>query len=491
MRLILSRKSDGKQAASPATGDYFPKSFVNFLRIECDVFARLPGEHRYALAANLWASTSRRLEHSIEREAFTMHWRSRQKMYGNAATFHRLNNELAWFELALGAKPSEHIAQAWLLTGKASDIVSRYFDLAEVMRAGFGDGLVTPEGKAYRMQADAIQSRTHEGGNTRHPRKSMRGAVEIDGDALHELHKVADAWLLGDPCPAGFEWAYAVWDEIRSERGENGGIENARRRVEGAMVQASALLHIAKSTSLPGYVLPMTYAEYPSGRLYAAGEHNLQTCQREVRRAALRGCWDVDVSNCHWALLQQMAARIGLDTPAIDAYLRDKKGLRSRVALAAGIGLRDAKRVLLGLVYGMNLQATEASRRKAIIEMIGPEAAARLNQFPPLLGLYNEVRRIRDGILSDYEQRSTRRGHIVNDAGNIIANTATAAEKLAHVLQGAEAVILREIIKEHGPALKLLAHDGWVMATEPNQVQMEAMLRARTGYRVELEISRL
>lgn len=257
------------------------------------------------------------------------------------------------------------------------------------------------------------------------------------------------------------------------------------------MVQASALLHIAKSTSLPGYVLPMTYAEYPSGRLYAAGEHNLQTCQREVRRAALRGCWDVDVSNCHWALLQQMAARIGLATPSIDAYLKDKKGLRSRVALAAGIGLRDAKRVLLGLVYGMNLQATEASRRKAIIEMIGHDAAARLNQFPPLLELYNEVRRIRDGILSDYEQRSARRGHIVNDAGNIIANTATAAEKLAHILQGAEAVILREIIKEHGHSLKLLAHDGWVMAEEPNQVQMETMLRARTGYLVDLEISRL
>lgn len=327
----------------------------------------------------------------------------------------------------------------------------------------------------------------------------MRGAVEIDGDSLHELHKVADAWMLGDPCPAGFEWAYAAWDEIRNERGKNGGIENARRRVEGAMVQASALLHIAKSTSLPGYVLPMTYAEYPSGRLYAAGEHNLQTCQREVRRAALRGCWDVDVSNCHWVLLQQMAARTGSDTPAIDAYLRDKKGMRSRVALAAGISLRDAKRVLLGLVYGMNLQASEASRRKAIIDMVGVEAAARLNKFPPLLELYNEVRRIRGGIVSYYEQRSPRRGYIVNDAGNIISNTAPNenerkswdAVKLSHVLQGAEAAILREVIKEHGPVLKMLAHDGWVLAIEPNQVQMETMLHARTGYRVELEISRL
>lgn len=412
-------------------------------------------------------------------------------MYGTARAFHQLNDALGWFDMVEGAKTVQHIAQAWQLTGRAADLVIEYFTLAHASRAGDCAGLITPDGSTYRMPADAIRSRTNTGGDTKHPRRAMQSAVEIDGDSLHAFHKAGEAWLLGDPCPSGFEWAHEAWDAIRSDRGPNGGERRARLRVESAIVQASALLHIAKSSSVPGYVLPMTYCEYPTGRLFAEGAHNLQTCQREVRRAALRGCWDVDVSNCHWALVQQMAARIGLDTPAISHYLDNKKAMRSAVAMAGGVSIADAKQVLIGLIYGMNLQATEQDRRKAIIDAVGADAAARLRTFPPLLGLYREVKHLRGAILADYEQRTTRRHCIVNDAGNAIALTATPAEKLAHVLQGAEAAILRAVIKEHGPSIRLLAHDGWVLSHMPEKATMQAMIEAATGYRVELEIGQL
>lgn len=420
-----------------------------------------------------------------------MHWQGRQAMYGTARAFHELNDALGWFGLVAGAKPLQHIAQAWELTDKASALVGEYFTLAHAERSAHCAGLVTPNGATYQMPADAICSRTHTGGNTKHPRRAVQSAVEIDGDALHLFHKAAEAWLLGDPCPSGFEWAYAAWDAIRDNRGPNGGEQRARRRVNDAIVQASALLHIAKSSNVPGYVLPMTYCEYPSGRLFAEGAHNLQTCQREVRRAALHGCWDVDVSNCHWALVQQMAGRIGLEAPAISHYLDNKKPVRNAVAMAGGVSIADAKQVLIGLIYGMNLQATEKDRRQAIIDLVGVNAAARLRTFPPLLDLYHEVKRLRTAILDDYEQRTARHHCIVNDAGNAIALTAAPAEKLAHVLQGAEASILRAVIQEHGPGLRLLAHDGWAMAHEPDKDAMLALIEARTGYRVELEISQL
>lgn len=470
-----------------ASADYYPRSFFDYLRIACKVFANFPKEYLHPMAANLWAGTSTRMEHSVHEGAFTMHWRSRQKMYGTAKRFHELNHTVGWFDLVEGAKPSENIAQAWRLTNTARTLVAGYFSRAHTERAEQASGLLTADGKIYRMPADAIRSRTTNGGNTLHPRKAMQCAVEINGDALHRFHKAAEAWLLGDSCPAGFEWTHQAWDSIRSDRGPNGGEQRAINRVNDAIVQASVILHIAKSSSVPGYVLPLTYLEYPTGRLFAEGAHNLQNCQREVRRAALSGAWDVDVSNCHWSLIKQMAERLGLQTPKIDYYLDNKRRVRTEVAMAGGISHADAKQVLIGLIYGMNLE----SRRKAIIEAVGEEAADRLRTFTPLLDLFHEVKSLRGAIIADHQERSTRKGHIVNDIGRAIPVKAKPGEALAHILQGAEAFILRAVIRAHGPELKLLAHDGWVMASKPDQGQLEDMLYQQTGYRVELEISQL
>lgn len=490
--MIVPKAAPKKHAAKiEKTGDYYPRSFLEYLRSACSVFAGLPKEHQRPLAANLWTATSTRLAHCTHEGAFTMHWRGRQAMYGTAKAFHQLNDTLGWFDMLEGAKAVQHIAQAWQLTERADTLAGEYFTRAHVERSDYAAGLIGPDGAAYRMPGDAIRSRTNNGGDTKHPRGAVLAAVEINGEALHAFHGAGEAWLLNKPCPAGFEWAFQAWDAIAGDRGPNGGTARARQRANDAIVQASALLHLAKSSNLPGYVLPVTYREYPSGRLFAEGAHNLQTCRREVRRAALMGAWDVDVSNCHWALIQQMAARIGLDAPAVSHYLANKKQVRAAVAMAGGVSESDAKSVLIGLIYGMNLQASESDRRRAIIDMVGTDAAARLRVFAPLLELFREVQQLRGAIIADYAARTTRKQCIVNDAGNAIALTATPAEKLAHVLQGAEAAILRSVISAHGPSLKLLAHDGWVMADRPDKAAMQAEIEAATGYRVELEISQL
>lgn len=486
---LIITSTAAKKASKPS--DVYPGSFVAYLRAACPRFSALPRQYQHPLAINLWAATGARLAHSHHEGAFTMHWRARQSMYGTARAFHECNRAVQWFELVEGASIVDNIAQAWKLTERADTLVQGYFELAHTARSAWGAGLVAADGKPYRIPADAIRARTHDGGNTKHPRRAIRAAVELNGEALHAFHAVGEAWLQGEPCPPGFAWAFAAWDAIRDSRGPNGGEARARQRVNDSLVQASALLHLAKSSSAPGYVLPVTYQEYPTGRLFAEGAHNLQTCRREVRRAALLGYWDVDISNCHWALIEQMAARIGLQAPAIRHYLANKKKTRAAIALAGGISEADAKQVLIGLVYGMNLHATEADRRQAIIELVGAAAAARLRECPELLALHGEVKGLRRAILADYAERTGRKHCIVNDAGNAISIKASAAEQLAHVLQGAEAAILRTVIADHGHDLRLLAHDGWVMATEPDRAAIEARIMQATGYHVELEISAL
>lgn len=468
-------------------GEFYPASWLRYLKTESAGFRLVPATYQHALAANLWTATNRRFEHSGVEGAFVMPWRGRQMLYGSAQAFHQINVKLDWFCLEQGAKPSEGMAQAWTLTDRSHSLIQGYFDAAHIARTTTACGLLTPGGTPYRIPADGIRSRTTDGGNTTHARREISAAIEINGQALHVFHEAADTWMAGEPCPDGFEWAHAAWAAIAANRGPNGGIERARARAESAAVQASAMLHIAKASSVPGFVLPTVYLEHPTGRLFAEGAHNLQSCQREVRRAALMGWWDVDISNCHWSLLQQMARRVGKETPAIGHYLSNKAAVRAEIAMAGGVSTDDAKKVLLGMIYGMNLHATEDSRRRAILELVGANAAQRLRTCLAVLALFDEVRSVRGAVLQDYEGRSRRRGYLVNDRGRLIEVTAPPAVKLAHVLQGAESVILGEVIREHGPSIKLLAHDGWVMTHKPDVQHLADMLHARCGYLVEIE----
>lgn len=492
MSLPVKRRSP--KAALGLSGDFMPRSFVEHLRLQCPAFGAFEAGQQHHLAKYLWSASSRRVQHSTLADCFTMHWEDKQRRYGSAKAFELLNASVGWFVKQAGAIPSQNIAAAWACTDVASELAASFFNMAHLSRSKDGGGLLTVDGKTFKFarNGDAIRATTSTGGNTSHPRGQMKHAVVIDGDMLHRFHAAADAWLLGDPAPAGFEQTFREWDALRDGRGPNEGEARARTRVQDAQVHASAFLHIAKASAVPGYVLPVTYTEHTTGRLFAEGEFNLQGTYREVRRAALAGCWDADISNAHWCFLQQLAGRLGLRTPHIDAYLADKAGMRNLVAARAGISTKDAKTILLGIVYGMNLQATEAAKKAAIIELIGAERAAMLRHFEPLQDLYKEVCAIRKPIIEHYAAQSTRRGHIVNDLGRIIAVAPHAKEPgklLAHILQGIEALILSKVIAKHGESLRLLAHDGWVMAEQPNKAAMEAMIERSTGYKVALEVS--
>lgn len=474
---------------------YRPKAFWAYLRKECPELANLTEREQNYIASYLWAARTGRLAHNSGEEGVTpFHWEAKARHFGSAKRFDQINEELGWFEPKLKAKVGKS-ARGWIMKDKAKHLASKYFDQsAQYALHGLEPeekGLVNADGSPYRMPSDGIRSVTATGKHSRFPRKKMRAAVEIEGDNLHTFHHAAQNWIDGEPAPAGFQWAHDKWDAMRDDRGPNSGIEKATARATMARDQASIMLDLAKRSGVPGFVIPTTYRESPAGRLYAEGAINLQRCVGEVRKAALKGCYDVDIENCHWALLSQMATRIGITTPYISAYLDNKKATRAELASAAGISLDDAKFVLLAMIYGATLDRTPRKNTLAIEARIGKEAADRLRGFQRVRDLYRDVKKARAAIIQDYTDRTQKDGVIVNDAGREIGIKAEDREKLAHILQGSESVALQAMLSALHSTVALLQHDGLTVHGKPDIQHLEQIIKAETGYTLSLEAEQL
>lgn len=443
------------------------------------------------MAAILWAMFSGRMTHNSGIESVTpIHWRFKPAMFGSAKRFDEANAALEWFTLEVKPRRGKS-AGGWAMTSEAKDICMAYLKASQQYAlTGLEpeeQGLVNPDGSPYRMPADGIRSRTSTGTMSRYPRRQIEAAIEIDGDNLHDFHHAAQAYLNGDACPLHFQWAFDGWEAIRTGRGPNSGPAMAQRRALMARDQASVMLDLAKRSGAPGYVIPTTYRESPAGRLYAEGSLNLQRCVSEVRRAALRGCYDVDIANCHWSLLAQMAERLGEPSPHILRYLANKKATRAEIASAGGISVDDAKFLLLAIIYGATLARSQKENQLAIEKRLGAEASELLRELPLVKDLYRDVRRVGKAVLIDYAARTQKAGVMVNDAGREIGIKSNGREKLAHILQGAESNALQSMLAALSGRVAVMQHDGLTVHGEPDLTALEYRIKADTGYALTLE----
>jgi len=474
---------------------YRPKAFTSHIRAESESFRALNEAHQMGMAAILWSMYAGRFTHnSGVEDVSAIHWRGKAALFGSAKQFTETNAELEWFVLDI--KPRRgHCAGGWRMTERAKEICMGYQETSkQYALSGLEPdekGLVNADGSPYRMPADGIRSRTTSKKHTRFQKKQIHATVEIEGDNLHKFHHAAQAYLDGENPAAAFRWSHDEWNAIRTGRGPNSGEEAAKRRAMMARDQASIMLDLAKRSGAPGFVLPTTYRESNAGRLYAEGSINLQRCVGEVRRAALRGCYDVDIANCHWSLLAQMADRLGEKAPHILHYLDNKKATRAEIASAGGISTDDAKFLLLAVVYGATLARSQKENQRAIEQRLGMEATDRLRELPVVLDLYGDVRRIGKAVLADYLVRSKKVGVLVNDAGREIGTKSNAREKLAHILQGAESMALQSMLKTLAGSVAILQHDGLTVHGKPDLAKLERQIKADTGYVLTLEIEQL
>lgn len=221
------------------------------------------------------------------------------------------------------------------------------------------------------------------------------------------------------------------------------------------------------------------YAECRTGRLYARGM-SLQTAPRLVRKAALHGLYDYDIENCHYAIFDQLAARFGYQAEAVRHYLIHKREVREGIASRVGIRIEQAKMCLLALMFGAR---TIDRPDNAIPTEIGSAKARMLYRDTEFSALAADVKAGREVILDGWPKRRTT---LLNDLGKKVKLSEKAEVKMAHIIQGIEAMAIRAAIDLYPDEIVLLMHDGFVTTRTVDVKMVEHRVFEETGYRLQL-----
>jgi hypothetical protein len=214
---------------------------------------------------------------------------------------------------------------------------------------------------------------------------------------------------------------------------------------------------------------------------------SLQGSIREVRRAAFRGAFDVDIDCCHVALIASLCDQLNFPTPIMDEYASDKGAFRQKLAAESGVSMRQVKKLLTSLTYGAKLSISPGGDQRAIETALGVPAMKRIKANQTVCAFAMEVRAAKKIILNDFRfNRNKRKGSncIVNDAQRLLhIEGASAGTQLSHIVQGAEANILRASM-QMVPRIVLLVHDGFIAKDEVDLPSLQEHVAQITGHRV-------
>lgn len=485
---MAASKPTTKPASTPAARlGAIPESLIDHLAGKLPAFAALPLKQQAALAAYLFNHDVKRYRHSDDDTLQCLFWKERHRVF--RGEWERVNESLGgWFVEKI--KHRKGRAKGYLLTDTAYEL------LEEWAFSGYIEcKLVDWLGEPVRKPRTAINTMTASGTKSRFRNSPLQAYVPVDGDSLFGLIKACHAWQQDMAAPAGYEWAFKEWNTRMASAGRR----KAARRVRDVLLAASKMLHLAAASAAPGFAVPVVYTEVKSGRLYADG-FTPAGCAREVKRAALRGCWEYDGANMHWQLLYKLAKRISpaLELPAIEAYLTRKEWVRAGIAKDAGISIPQAKEVLLSLIFGASLNGGPET---TIPSIVGQDNLPALRSA--VKAICADMTRARDVVLAHYWERSRKQYRskgLVNDAGRTLTHDDKEpgskggnlkAKELAHILQGLESEILRACIEHAGESIVLLQHDGFAVSDRLDMDGLRAAIEAHVGMVIDLEESQL
>lgn len=440
-----------------------PEDFLIHLKNTIHGFSMETEQHQFALSRMAWTGITKSNRHVSFEGAMTFTHKDLEGAFGRSK-FELVNTRLQLFRVTSNWSHNKHHTKGYSFSVALRESVAEYLSASPWPSM---TRLIMADGKVVKTVPRAVASKDKSGVTTcAWGAANKLNLVKVDFNALAILKSELQAGCadLHDIEAAGESDAAPLRADI--ERA----IETIGKVCRLAMTDAAGEGHIAHH-----------YEESASGRLYPTGI-SLASAQTVVKDAALAGCWEYDVSNCHYAILAQMSAKFGHTCTAIDNYLKDKAVIRAAIADQAGISVREAKTCLVALMYGARASIWHEN---AIPREIGEEAALRLYATPLFMGLTGDIAKTRAAVMSKCIK--TRTGSIVNAFGKSIAGKASREQKMAHLLQGVEAKALQAVVNRYPDDIVLVQHDGFVSTARLDVNALSEAIFAATGYRLELE----
>ena len=430
-----------------------------------------------ALAYLVWIERSKRRRHSQCPGAFFVAYQDLEALFGEGK-FVPLNNRHRIVEVVRGWVP-QGASYEWA-PGEATRAFRLIPDIREAQRGYFASietavvSLIYPTGRRCLSARQGIAPKKRDGS----PRKVWRGIniqsrTPVNVEALASLranlvHLERNGWSGGDACVP-----------IASE--ERDYIRELREETE------SVILMCRTSAAGIGFIAHR-YVEADAGRLSALGI-NLQGCSGLIRRAAQQGSWDLDISNCHLCIIEKLARDRGVHNLEIRRYLANKKALREQLAQRHLLTIDEVKQCLIAVVYGASMSPDPD--HSSIAALIGAWRAATLCNDPDFRGIAADVRTARSAILKSWP---TGKQRLRNTAGGSIplidpdtGEKTTPEQRLACIVQGEEARMLRAVVRKYGAQIVLVQHDGWTSSGPMDIAEIEALIECDTGFRVGVD----
>jgi hypothetical protein len=211
---------------------------------------------------------------------------------------------------------------------------------------------------------------------------------------------------------------------------------------------------------------------------------------------ALSGLYDYDISNCHLAIMRQLAVRLGVQMPTLDNYLANKADTRKSIAqniyqsidwgiVSHSDQVKSVKAAILLLAYGGKLSTSPKVELSKLID----QDSARLAfvRHPLVRSLNSEFNLAAKAIVASH---ATASGVITNALGvrSQFSLPKDYKRAISHIITGVEAKALDAILQRWGDSVLLAIHDGWVMRESIPVEQFEDEIAQACGMRLRVEV---
>lgn len=444
--------------------DTIPEDLMLTLQKKIPGFKNEAPQHQWALTKMVWYGGSSRRQHAHFDEAMSFTYQELEQAFGRRG-FGAINDRLRFFKVTDQWFRDRGQTKGYWFVDRVKQVRDGYMKT----RWRKNTRLLMANGNELEKVPAAVASKDMKGATTTAWKSAKYlNMVKVDLQSMKMLRKwlqsIKTDWENGTP-PYDLATEYPPLSVI------------------DRLLDCLAQVNRMSKTDVAGHgCIAQRYMESKSGRLYAKGI-NLQNTPSLIKQAALHGLWEYDIENCHFVILEQMAASHGYQCQAIADYLANKKQTRQAIAEQAAISVEQAKTCLLAIMYGARRSDWHTN---AIPNAVGQEGARRLFQTPLFNGIAEDVKRARVAILKGHKRS---RGSLINAFGKAIKASESPEEILAHLIQGVEALALKTVIDLYPHDIVLLQHDGFAASTRLDDKAIIEALYKVTGYRFNLEES--